>query len=287
MIFTAIVTLVAAAASVPTVDFPLGTIIGSNAAVGVDRYAGIPYAIPPLAEKRFKRSILNEQKYKGVFDGSKFKSPCIQNPLGNPSEATDPEAPPPSEDCLTLNIWKPSNATSRSSFPVMIYIYGGGLCSGTGSNRFQNGSNIAIQENTIVVGFNYRLGALGYLVTDLEGKMTGGMNGINDQITAISWVHKYIRFFGGDPNRVTIFGQSSGAYSTCTIAVAPSAKGLIHRTIMQSGPCFGGPPNKGWGPLNSTFGSEVTTMILDSFNFTTVAQLQQVCCSFFVFSREF
>eukprot|EP01060_Flectonema_neradi_P036527 TRINITY_DN7040_c0_g2_i1.p1 TRINITY_DN7040_c0_g2~~TRINITY_DN7040_c0_g2_i1.p1 ORF type:complete len:571 (+),score=49.19 TRINITY_DN7040_c0_g2_i1:49-1761(+) len=278
LVVSAVTALVAAAVGQsPMVEFPLGTVTGSYAAEGVARFAGIPYAVPPLGAKRFKRSILNNVQYpEGHLDATKFKSPCIQNPLGNPSEVTDPEAPPPSEDCLTLNIWAPSNATKNSSLPVMIYIYGGGLCSGTGSNRYQNGSNYALDHNTVVIGFNYRLGALGYLVTDLEGQQTGGMNGIGDQITAISWVHRYISYFGGDPTRITVFGQSSGSYSTCTIAASPLAKGLVHRTIMQSGPCFGGPPKKGWGPMNSTFGASVTKMILRDMNISSVQELQQV-----------
>merc|ERR1719359_1322942 len=145
----------------------------------------------------------------------------------------------------------------------MVWNFGGRLCAGYAGNRYFNGSVLAREHGVIVVTVQYRLGALGFLVSDkFKGPGNGGMNGIRDTVVALRWVQHHIESFGGDPNQVTLFGQSSGAYAACTISVAPEAKGLFQRLIMQSGPCFGGPPNKGWGPRNATFGYQVAKQVM-------------------------
>merc|ERR1719401_326811 len=93
---------------------------------------------------------------------------------------------------------------------------------------------------------------------------------------ALRWVQHHIAAFGGDPNRVTLFGQSSGAYAACTLSVAPEAKGLFSRLILQSGPCFGGPPNRGWGPRNASFGHRVTQELMATLNVSSLEDLRRV-----------
>ncbi|CAK9018321.1 Probable N-acetyltransferase san (N-epsilon-acetyltransferase san) (Protein atado) (Protein separation anxiety) [Durusdinium trenchii] len=129
----------------------------------------------------------------------------------------------------------------------------------------------------VVVTVSYRLGALGFLVSEsFDGPGNGGMNGIRDIATALRWIQRFIPYFKGDPNRVTVFGQSSGAYATCTLTVAPEAKGLFRRAILQSGPCFGGPPNRGWGPRNVSYGLHVAKEVMAAANVSSLAELREV-----------
>lgn len=265
----------------PIVETAMGTIEGIFAAEGVERFARIPFAKPPLAALRFAPSKLDEEQWPGGhLDGRKFGPPCINNPLGDPREVPQPfgdEVPEPSEDCLHLNIWRPTSASSEKPLPVMVWNFGGGLCGGEASQRWFNGSVLVREHNVVVVTVSYRLGALGFLVSDdFSGPGNGGMNGIRDTVTALRWVQHHIAAFGGDNSRVTLFGQSSGAYAACTINVAPEAAGLFHRLIMQSGPCFGGPPNKGWGPRNASYGFHVAAQVMAANNVTTLDGLRQV-----------
>merc|ERR1712238_512467 len=165
----------------------------------------------------------------GVIDATEYGDACPQrptNPFFNGSFSLI-------EDCLYLNIWKPSTENDDVLLPVMVYIHGGGFKGGHGSNPGFDGANLAGTEDIVVVTLNYRLGVFGSLPTDEEG--TGGMNGIVDQIKALEWVQQYISFFGGDPNRTTIFGNSAGAMSVGMLSVIPQANGLFERAIMQSG----------------------------------------------------
>ncbi|CAE7183878.1 CES2 [Symbiodinium pilosum] len=159
----------------------------------------------------------------------------------------------------------------------MVYNFGGGLCSGYAGNPYFNGSAFAIEHGVIVVTVSYRLGALGFLVSDdFDGPGNGGMNGIRDIAVALAWLNRFVPYFGGDPGRVTLFGQSSGSYATCTLSVAPIARGLFQRAILQSGPCFGGPPNRGWGPRNATYGQRITSEVMRALNVSTLQELRQV-----------
>lgn len=272
------------AAAGPVVHTPLGTAEGRLAADGVERYAGIPYALPPLGNLRFSAARLNEAPWPdGKLDARTLGAPCINNPLGDPREMpleTGEDAPAPSEDCLKLNIWRPAPGEDRAParpHPVMVWNFGGGLCSGYAGNRHFNGSNFAREHGVIVVTVSYRLGALGFLVSpDFAGPGNGGMNGIRDTAVALRWVQRFIAHFGGDPARVTLFGQSSGAYAACTLSVAPEAKGLFQRVVLQSGPCFGGPPNKGWGPRNASFGLRVAREVMAAANVSSLAALRSV-----------
>ena len=215
----------------PAVKTDLGTIIGTVAAVGVERFVGIPFALPPVGERRFARAVENKQPFPGgVLNASVPGAPCVQNPLGDPRPPGYGDTPPPAEDCLFLNIWRPASPQPGATLPVMVYAFGGGLCGGYASNDYHNGSQLAIQHGAIVITASYRLGALGYLPLGLlpemgsfDGGGTGGMNGIYDMAVALSWVQRHIGAFGGRAKDVTMFGQSSGSYLSCVLSVSPAA----------------------------------------------------------------
>eukprot|EP00439_Symbiodinium_sp_Y106_P080831 s640_g19.t1 len=272
--------LLSLAGAGPLVETPLGTAEGIVAAAGVERYAGIPYALPPVGQRRFAAAVLSDGPWpQGHLDARRLGAPCINNPLGDPRSVPldEDHAPQPSEDCLQLNLWRPAAAKDGDKRPVMVYNFGGGLCSGYAGNPYFNGSAYAIEHGVIVVTVSYRLGALGFLVSDdFDGPGNGGMNGIRDIATALRWLQRFVPYFGGDPNRVTLFGQSSGSYATCTLSVAPEAKGLFQRAILQSGPCFGGPPNRGWGPRNETYGRQITSEVMKALNVSSLQELRKV-----------
>ena len=138
------------------------------------------------------------------------------------------------EDCLNLNIWRPSGANEDNPLPVIVWVHGGGFI--LDSAVLYDGSNIAGNEDIMFVSIDYRLGIFGYLPRDMNG--TGGMNGILDQVEALKWVKQYISYFGGDPNQVTIFGQSAGAHSISILNVLPQANGLFQRSIMDSAQAY-------------------------------------------------
>ncbi|HSE97049.1 MAG TPA: carboxylesterase family protein, partial [Blastocatellia bacterium] len=145
-----------------------------------------------------------------------------------------------SEDCLYLNVWTEAKAGERR--PVMVWIHGGGLTRGSGSNRVYDGASLA-KKGVVIVTINYRLGPLGYLahaeLTAESPNRSSGNYGVLDQIAALKWVQKNIAAFGGDPSRVTIFGESAGSWSVNALVASPLAKGLFHRAIGQSGGSFG------------------------------------------------
>jgi para-nitrobenzyl esterase len=197
-----------------------------------------------------------------------------------------PEAPPPNEDCLYLNVHTPvaplaagkAVASAGDLLPVMVWIHGGGMCIGDSSDNWGTGWDFVSEKNVVLVNFNYRLGALGFLVSDATTRGglpdslfvgNGGMNGLHDQIVALQWVQREIANFGGDPRRVTIFGESSGGSSVCTLTVSPLAAGLFHQSIVQSGPCIGG-----WGPNNVTFAKQITQLVLANHSAASLVDLQ-------------
>jgi para-nitrobenzyl esterase len=142
-----------------------------------------------------------------------------------------------SEDCLTLNIYAPHNASPDHPRPVMVWIYGGAFT--LGANDQYDLSALADRQRVIVVAPNYRLGALGYLAHPALAGPGEGSYGLLDQQAALRWVKLNIRSFGGDPSAVTAFGQSAGAFSVCSQMTSPGAKGLFERVILQSGACVG------------------------------------------------
>lgn len=199
-------------------------------------YKGIPYAAPPLGALRWRapRPVL---AWHAPRKADRFAPACPQvgtYPLDAPAEAT-------SEDCLALNVWAPAK-TRSARLPVMVWIHGGGLSNGSGAVPIYGGERLA-RRGVIVVTLNYRLGALGFLAHPELGGESGhggsGNYGLLDQIAALEWVQRNIAGFGGDPDRVTLFGQSSGAFSISLLTASPKAKGLFRRAIAQSGGILG------------------------------------------------
>ncbi|RZC36248.1 COesterase and/or Abhydrolase 3 domain containing protein, partial [Asbolus verrucosus] len=185
-------------------------------------YQGIPYAEPPTGDLRFEPPV-PKRNWEGVLDATKDGNICVQS--------SDPVLG--SEDCLFINVYVPKlSKFNKQLLPTMVFIYGGGFEAGF-SNYNLYGPDHLLERNVVVVTFNYRLGILGFLSTgDL---VVPGNNGLKDQVLALKWVRDNIRSFGGDPNQVTIFGQSAGSASVSYHMQSPLSRGLFHRAIMESG----------------------------------------------------
>ncbi len=213
-----------------------GGILQGKAESGVRTFLGIPYAAPPVGELRWKAPS-PAAKWNGVRKAKEFGSRCMQ---ARPFEDMVFRDPGISEDCLTLNVWSPAGEKS-GKLPVMVWIYGGGYVAGGTSEPRQDGKNLA-KRGVVVVSMNYRLGVFGFL-TDPElaqesERKSAGNYGLMDQIAALEWVHRNIAAFGGDPDNVTIFGESAGSFSVCALMASPAAKGLFHKAIGESGGAF-------------------------------------------------
>jgi len=203
---------------------------------GICRFNGIPFARPPVGKLRW-RAPEPPEPWAGVRDCSRFGAiaPQIQGAAEGLLGGTAGEK---SEDCLYLNIWTP--ACDSAKRPVMVWIHGGAFVTGAGSVGTYNGKHLARHGDVVVVTINYRLGALGFLnLKDAsDGALPGtGTEGLADQIAALAWVRDNIESFGGDPGKVTIFGESAGGMSVGALLAAPSARGLFHKAIAQSGAC--------------------------------------------------
>ena len=210
----------------------LGDSIGENRR-RVHVFRGIPYAVPPVGTRRWKPAEA-APGWSGKRLAVQFSPECIQPPLPERSFFYRPVAPM-SEDCLYLNIWTP--AERGDELPVMVWIHGGSLVEGSGSSPAYDGVALA-RKGVIVVSINYRLGIFGYFAhPELSAESPRGVSGnygITDQILALQWVRRHIAAFGGDPDNVTVFGESSGAFSIFHLLVSPPAKDLFHRAIAQS-----------------------------------------------------
>jgi para-nitrobenzyl esterase len=209
------------AAKSSTVTGFIGTYPGSDAPGNMRQFLGIPYAAPPTGANRWMppKAVTC---WNGNRDTKVFGSSCPQGPGLDPWE---------SEDCLTLNVFtKASGAISHQ--PVMVFIHGGGLISGSGS--FQLNPFLLLQEGVVVVTINYRIGALGFLAHSALSYKTGNF-GILDQQAALKWVKSNIAKFGGDPANVTIFGQSAGGLSVLMHLVSPLSNALFQKAIIESG----------------------------------------------------
>ena len=197
----------------------------------VYQFLGIPYAQPPLDSLRFQRPVSKEPWY-GVRDASRYGKACLQRNEDMSPEDMD-------EDCLFLNVFvkKETFENNKQQYqhrPVMIWIHGGGFMTGSGQGIF-NGIPMVPMFDTILVTINYRLGPFGYAwFGDAEPRIAGNM-GQWDQIEAIRWVKKNIRAFGGNPDSITIFGQSAGSIAVSLHIISPVSSGLFTKAIMQSG----------------------------------------------------
>lgn len=200
---------------------------------GLVVYRGIPFAAPPVGNLRW-RAPRPAAAWTGTLDATEFKPACMQKGPTLPGMMERY-----SEDCLYLNIWTPAKPAGQR-LAVMVYLYGGGGSSGSGSARLYWGDRLAA-KGVVVVTFNYRLGAFGALAHPELTKEAGtsGNYGLLDSIAALKWVHANISAFGGDPGNVTLFGQSAGAYRESVLMVCPAARGLFRRVIASSGGEFG------------------------------------------------
>lgn len=195
-------------------------------------WKGIPFAHPPIAHRRFLPP-QPLQPWSAELDATQFGPASLQSArLGNASAV---DGRPTSEDCLSLNIWSPG--ADQEKRPIMVYIHGGGFVIGSGSEPLFDGTSFAMQHDLVVVTCNYRLGLLGWLyLGDLAGHAYAqGNAALLDQIAALQWVHDNIAAFGGDPDQVTIMGESAGAMSIGNLLAMPAARGLFQGAILESG----------------------------------------------------
>jgi para-nitrobenzyl esterase len=205
-------------------------------------FKGIPFAAPPIGDLRWKAP-QPVQNWKGIKQCKTFSASPMQNkpqPFFCWSEEFIAQPEPINEDCLYLNVWKTAKAKSKKQ-PVFVWIYGGGLSSGSANCAIYDGEEIA-KKGVIFVSINYRVGVFGFMahpeLSKESGHQASGNYGFLDQIAALKWVQKNIAVFGGDPNNVTIAGQSAGAFSVTALIASPLAKGLFHKAIAQSGGLF-------------------------------------------------
>ena len=228
---------------------------------GVLLFAGIPYAKPPVGDLRF-RAVQPHEPWSGVRPAQKFGPAAPQLPgegLTNSMPVTW------DEDCLTLNISTPAVDDRRR--PVLVWIHGGAFKTGQGGIPWYNGTRFAANGDIVVVSINYRLAALGFthLARFGDDFATSGINGILDQIEALKWVRDNIEAFGGDPENVTIAGESAGAFSVGTLLASPMATGLFGRAIAQSGAAH--------HALSADASETVTDILLEQLDAKTIDDL--------------
>ena len=209
---------------------------------GVSSFKGIPYAAPPLGELRWKAP-QNVVPWSDVRDATSYGNMAVQaeNVFGLPPDLlkifTLGGKQKLSEDCLYLNVW--TSGFNGKKRPVLFWCHGGAFITGSGSSPWSDGTNLCRLDEVVVVSFNHRLGALGYLhLGDIAGSdfAEGGTAGMRDVVAALQWVRDNIAQFGGDADNVTIFGESGGGAKVSVLMALPSAKGLFHKAVIQSGP---------------------------------------------------
>jgi para-nitrobenzyl esterase len=216
----------------PTVSTASGVVRGITEG-DVDIFMGIPYAAPPVGEFRW-RPPQPVRVWQGVFDATRFGASCAQAgwPRGSGKIADGS-----SEDCLFLNIWRPSNAKPGAKLPVMVWIHGGAFVGGSGSDP--GAGNQFAKQGVILMTFNYRLGRLGHFafpaLSEEHPEEPKGSYAFMDQIAALKWVQQNIAAFGGNPENVAIFGFSAGGVSIHSLLTIPSAQGLFQKAISHSG----------------------------------------------------
>ena len=237
------------AAGSPLLRTPVRTTDGLISGVpgkapGVAVFKGIPFGAPPTGELRW-RPPQPVTPWDGVRPGDKFGPVCIQ-PHQREREPNNravdlPDSPPVSEDCLYLNVWTPATS-ARSNLPVMVWIFGGAYLEGAGSAPYNQGETLA-PKGVIVVTLNYRLGSLGFLahpeLTAESPHHASGNYALADVLAVLQWVQHNIAAFGGNPGKVTIFGESAGAAMSSALVGSPPAKGLFQRAISESGTWMG------------------------------------------------
>ncbi len=226
------------------------------------KFRGVRYADKPT---RFTYSTVASFEDEGDVDATTAGADCAQ-PIGEVKNGS-------SEDCLFANVWTPylpqSGDSKAKLKPVMLYLYGGGFTSGSGKNPNTDGTNLASRGDVVVVSVNYRVGSLGFL--NLNDGVHKGNYGLSDMVTALQWVNKYIKYLGGDPDNVTLFGESAGAMSTHIVLGVPQAKGLFHRAAMQSAP-------DGWPGNNKLLSWPYYDSLENNYESTTKKVLDNAGC---------
>jgi para-nitrobenzyl esterase len=211
----------------PVIVTSSGAVSGTSGAI--ESFKGIPYAAPPVGPLRW-RAPESATPWKGVRDATHFGDDCMQRPyVVSTGQKT-------SEDCLTLSVWTPGHAPG-AHHPVMVFLYGGGFIGGSAAYPLYDGAKLAA-NGVVVVGLNYRIGIFGFLahpaLSAESATKSSGNYGLLDQIAALKWVKANIAAFGGDPGRVTVFGESAGAVSIAVLMTSPMAKGLFSQAILHS-----------------------------------------------------
>ena len=224
----------------PVVETTLGALEGEyvDGTNDVLVFRGVRYAAPPVGEARW-RPPTPAASWDGVRSATAFGPACWQRNLSESSIYTRGEIQR-SEDCLYLNIW--TSATQRTAaLPVMFWVHGGQHARGRGSDRIFDGTALA-RKGVVLVTSNYRVGPFGFLahpaLTAESPRGSSGNYGLLDNVSALQWVREHIAAFGGDPDNVTIFGQSAGSGTVCALTASPLARDLFHKAIGQSGGCF-------------------------------------------------
>ncbi|KAJ7155733.1 Alpha/Beta hydrolase protein [Mycena filopes] len=241
-----------AAVAAPTITLDAGTFTGTVGSANTQSFLGIPFALPPVGDLRFRLPVANAA-YNGTHSATAFGPACPQQAVklpvltGLPQEVVDDVVNslfgivfPSAEDCLTINVIKPATATAASKLPVVAWIFGGGF--ELGSPSMYDGKtiverSIALGEPVIYVSMNYRVSAFGFLASKEVRAAGVGNLGLQDQRQALRWIQKYITSFGGDPTKVTIWGESAGAISVSLqmLANGGNTEGLFRGAFMQSG----------------------------------------------------
>ena len=225
--------LVVSAQKSPQAKVEQGTLEGITLSSGIQNYRGIPFAQPPVGELRWKAP-QPPKKWNGVRKADTFGNNPMQKPIYGDMNF---RASSMSEDCLYLNIWTPAKNTEEK-LPVLVYFYGGGFMAGDGSENRYDGESLA-KKGIVTVTLNYRLGIFGFFahpeLTKESPNLASGNYGLLDQNAALLWVKKNITAFGGDPNKITIAGESAGSISVSAQMASPLSKGLIAGAIGQSG----------------------------------------------------
>ncbi len=209
----------------------------------VRAFLGLPYAAPPVGELRWKAPA-PPARWKGVRDATHYGARCMQTHVFKDMVFQDSG---PSEDCLYLNVFTPAHAKPKSKLPVMFWIHGGGYVAGSASEPRHDGDFLPL-KGVVLVTINYRLGVFGFLATPALAQEAGGSAGnygLMDMVAALQWVKKNIAKFGGDPQNVTIFGESAGSMAVSLLMAAAPAQGLFEKAIGESGGELGlGAPHK-------------------------------------------
>ncbi|XP_069696455.1 juvenile hormone esterase-like [Periplaneta americana] len=243
-----------------------GHILESRKGRPIYAFQGIPFAKPPVGDLRFKAPQPPEP-WKGILDATKEGHNCVQRGI-----LPHDQGMRGNEDCLYLNVYTPKRPTDEESEPldVMFWIHGGGWFAGSGDTDFY-GPQYLLDKDVILVTVNYRLGSLGFLST--EDEECPGNNGLKDQLAGLRWVRDNIAAFGGNPDSVTIFGESAGGASVHYQVISPASRGLFHRAISQSGVAIGS-----WALAPSGHARHLAEEVASQFDCPTESSSELIAC---------